>query len=359
MPQGSKAEMTAKPFLKRFNRLPIIIAEAGVNHNGSVELARRLVDAAAAAGADIIKFQTFKAWECTGRYAATAPYQQKLSASDQYQILKNLELDFADFGDLKDYAEQCGLVFLSTPDGQQSLNLLCNIGSTAIKVGSGELTNLPFLNSIGCKKCPVILSTGMGTLGEVQKAIEALADTGAPEIILLHCTTEYPAPAEETNLRAITTMQQAFGLPVGFSDHTTGNEAAIAATALGAIIIEKHLTLDRGMPGPDHAASMEPHEFTAMVKSLRRAAEMMGNGIKCPTRSEAGNMPLVRRGLVAARDLRAGETLTGSKVAIKRPAAGITPELLPQAINRRITRDIAADEPLTWSDLGEVTDLES
>lgn len=355
MPTISKVDM----FLEQFPHRPVIIAEAGVNHNGSVELARKLIAAAAAAKADIIKFQTFKAFECASRFAPTAAYQKVGNAIDQYQLLEGLELPFADFGDLKDYAESLGLVFLSTPDGQLSLDLLCGIGTAAIKIGSGELTNLPFLASIGCKKCPVLLSTGMGTLGEVQKAITTLNDTGATEIILLHCTTEYPAPAAETNLRVLATMQQAFNLQVGFSDHTEGSEAAIAATALGAVVIEKHLTLDRTLPGPDHAASIEPHELTAFVSSLRKTASMMGTGIKRPTASEARNLPLVRRGLVAARDLKVGDVLTGKAVAIKRPATGINPELLPQALHRIIIKDIAADEPLTWQHLGEVGKLES
>jgi N-acetylneuraminate synthase/N,N'-diacetyllegionaminate synthase len=225
-------------------------------------------------------------------------------------------------------------------------------------VASGELTNLPFLASIGSKKFPVILSTGMGTLGEVQKAIETLKDTGADEIILLHCTTEYPAPADETNLRAIANMKQAFGLPVGFSDHTSGNEAAIAATALGAVVIEKHLTLDRSLPGPDHAASMEPREFAAMVAAVRKTATMLGTGIKIASPSERANRALVRRGLVAAVDLKAGQITSGRNLAIKRPATGISPELLPQALNRRLLKDIAADEPLTWQHLGEVVSFE-
>ena len=350
--------MQTNSFLAKFNKYPVIIAEAGVNHNGNVELARRLVDAAADAGADVIKFQTFKAHECSGCFAATAPYQQKTGVSDQFRLLQNLELAFADFGDLKEYAEEKGLVFLSTPDGQLSLNLLCDIGSAAIKVASGELTNLPFLAAIGMKKCPVILSTGMGTLGEVQKAINTLRDSGAPEIILLHCTSEYPASAEDANLLAIATMRQAFGLPVGLSDHTEGCEAAIAATALGAAIIEKHLTLDRHMSGPDHAASMEPHEFAAMVKALRRSAVMLGTGVKQPMPGESANLPLVRRSLVAARDLEPGHILTGKDVAIKRPAGGIAPELLPQALHRRILASLAADEPITWQHLGEVVELE-
>ncbi len=350
--------MQTDSFLAKFNNKPVIIAEAGVNHNGSIELARRLVDAAADVGADVIKFQTFKAHECSGHFAVTAPYQQKTGASDQFKLLESLELDFADVGDLKEYAEEKGLVFLSTPDGQLSLNLLCDIGSAAIKVASGELTNLPFLAAIGMKKCPVILSTGMGTLGEVQKAINTLRESGTPEMMLLHCTSEYPASAEDTNLLGITTLRQAFDLPVGFSDHTEGIEAAIAATAIGATIIEKHLTLDRGMHGPDHAASMEPHEFAAMVKALRRTAAMLGNGVKKPMPGEAANLPLVRRGLVAARDLKPGQTLTGKDIAIKRPAAGIAPELLLQALHRRLLVGLSADEPITWQHLGEVVKIE-
>jgi N-acetylneuraminate synthase/N,N'-diacetyllegionaminate synthase len=258
--------ITAEMFLKKFSHLPLIIAEAGVNHNGSPALAEKLVDAAAEAGADLVKFQTFKAFECAGCYAKTAEYQKNSSAKDQLSLLAQLELPFSFFAELKKRAENLGLGFISTPDGQLSLNLLCELQVMAIKVASGELTNFPYLAQIGSKSRPVILSTGMGTLGETQKAIDTLANSGAGEIILLHCTTEYPAIPQDINLQAIKTLQQAFGLPVGFSDHSIGNEAAVAATALGCQVIEKHLTLDKSMPGPDHAASMNPQELPILSK---------------------------------------------------------------------------------------------
>ena len=334
-------------------RLPFIIAEIGVNHNGSPELAKKLIDVAYKAGVDAVKFQTFKAWECASKFAPTADYQKE-SAENQYKLLENLELDFADFADLKEYAESLGLVFLSTPDGQKSLNFLCDIGVKAIKIASGELTNLPFLNSIAFKKLPVILSTGMGTLGEVEEAINTLKLAGASDIMLMHCTTEYPAPAKDCNLKAIQTMQNAFQLPVGFSDHTQGSEAAIAATTLGAVILEKHITLDKTMEGPDHAASIEPDELKNYVDAIRKTITMLGNGIKVPSESEIKNIPLVRRSLVAAKPIKAGESLTGDKVAIKRPASGIEPKQLINALGRRVLRDLSEDEPITWNDLGEI-----
>ena len=334
-------------------RLPFIIAEIGVNHNGSPELAKKLIDVAYKAGVDAVKFQTFKAWECASKFAPTADYQKE-SAENQYKLLENLELDFADFADLKEYAESLGLVFLSTPDGQKSLDFLCDIGVKAIKIASGELTNLPFLTAIAFKKLPVILSTGMGTLGEVEEAINTLKLAGASDIMLMHCTTEYPAPAEDCNLKAIQTMQNAFQLPVGFSDHTQGSEAAIAATTLGAVILEKHITLDKTMEGPDHAASIEPDELKNYVDAVRKTQTMLGNGIKVPSESEIKNIPLVRRSLVAAKPIKAGESLTGDKVAIKRPASGIEPKQLINALGRRVLRDLSEDEPITWNDLGEI-----
>ena len=354
MQKPTKPEM----FLDKFAHKPVIIAEAGVNHNGDPALAIKLIEAAAAAGADIIKFQTFKACECAGKYADTAQYQKNSAFSNQYQLLKGLELPFDVFSHLKHLSEKLGLTFLSTPDGQMSLDLLCELNTAAIKIGSGELTNLPFLKTVGKKKRPVILSTGMGSLGEIQNAVETLTAAGTDEIILMHCTTEYPAPPESTNLLALKTMRQAFGLPVGFSDHTTGSEAAIAATANGAVIIEKHLTIDRQLPGPDHAASIEPHEFALLVASLRKTAMMMGTGTKQATLCEQQNLKLVRRSLVAARKMQAGEILTADKIAIKRPATGIAPELLPHAANRILLSDLAEDEPVTWAHLGEVMNIE-
>ncbi len=334
-------------------RLPFIIAEIGVNHNGNAETAKKLIDAAYSAGVDAVKFQTFKAWECASKFAPTADYQKEI-AENQYKLLEGLELDFADFADLKEYAESLGLVFLSTPDGQKSLVFLCDIGVKAIKIASGELTNLPFLTSIAFKKLPVILSTGMGTLGEVEEAINTLKLAGASDIMLMHCTTEYPAPAEDCNLKAIQTMQNAFNLPVGFSDHTLGSEAAIAAATLGAVIFEKHITLDKTMEGPDHAASIEPDELKTYVEAIRKSITMLGNGIKIPSKSELKNIPLVRRSLVAAKPIKAGEILTGDKIAIKRPAKGIEPKQLINALGRPVLKDLSEDEPITWNDLGEI-----
>jgi N-acetylneuraminate synthase len=334
-------------------RLPFIIAEIGVNHNGNAETAKKLIDAAYSAGVDAVKFQTFKAWECASKFAPTADYQKEI-AENQYKLLEGLELDFADFADLKEYAESLGLVFLSTPDGQKSLVFLCDIGVKAIKIASGELTNLPFLTAIAFKKLPVILSTGMGTLGEVEEAINTLKLAGASDIMLMHCTTEYPAPAEDCNLKAIQTMQNAFNLPVGFSDHTLGSEAAIAAATLGAVIFEKHITLDKTMEGPDHAASIEPDELKTYVEAIRKSITMLGNGIKIPSKSELKNIPLVRRSLVAAKPIKAGEILTGDKIAIKRPAKGIEPKQLINALGRPVLKDLSEDEPITWNDLGEI-----
>lgn len=334
-------------------RLPFIIAEIGVNHNGSAELAKKLIDAAYNARVDAVKFQTFKAWECASKYAPIAEYQ-KGTAENQYKLLENLELDFADVADLKEYAESLGLVFLSTPDGQTSLDFLCDIGVKALKVASGELTNLPFLTAIAFKKLPVILSTGMGTLGEVEEAITTLKLAGLQDIMLMHCTTEYPAPAEECNLKAIQTMQKAFHLPVGFSDHTIGSEAAIAAATLGAVIFEKHITLDKSMEGPDHVASIEPKELKSYVEAIRKTITMLGNGIKVPSKSELKNIPLVRRSLVAAKPIKAGESLTGEKIAIKRPTNGIEPKQLVNVLGRRVLKNLAEDEPITWNDLGEI-----
>lgn len=339
-------------FLDRFTHKPIIIAEAGVNHNGKAELAFELVRIAANAGADLVKFQTFKAYECASAFSICAQYQK--NSGSQLDLLRELELDFDTFARLKSYAQKLKIDFISTPDGSESLDFLCKIGVDAIKVSSGELNNLPFLTDIGVKKLPVILSTGMGTIGEVQKAIHCLQSAGCPDLMLLHCTSEYPAPPEQINLKAIKTLDCAFGLPVGLSDHSKGVEAAIAATAMGAQIIEKHITPDSSLPGPDHAASMNPQEFTQLVKSVRKTALMLGSPIKGTEPCESKNKPLVRRGLVAAKAIRAGSMLTAELVAIKRPASGIAPELFEQAFNRKIIKDLAADEPISWNHLGEV-----
>lgn len=326
---------------------PAIIAEIGVNHNGSAEIAKKLVKAASDCGADAVKLQTFKAFECAGTYSEPALYQ-KGECENQLELLKSLELSFPDTADLKEYAESLGLTFLSTPDGIMSLDFLCDIGTKIIKVASGELTNIPFLYAIGNKKRPVILSTGMGTLEEIEKAVTALRDSGAPEIVLLHCTTEYPAPADEANLLAITTIKNTFNLHTGFSDHTLGNEAAVAALALGARVFEKHITLDKNMTGPDHNASLDPKEFKSYVDAIRKTSLMLGDGIKKPTKSELLNIPYVRRSIVASKNLKAGEILTGKSVEIKRPATGIQPSDLQKVFGKKLKVDVSQDEPITW-----------
>jgi len=345
-------------FLDKFTRKPLIIAEAGVNHNGSPELAHRLIEAAAAAGADAIKFQTFKAEECAGRFADTAEYQKNCAVDDQFMLLKGLELPFSEFAELKRHAEELGMLFLSTPDGTASLDLLCSLDVAVIKTGSGEVTNLPFLKDIAARRRPVILSTGMSSLGEVQRALAELGEGGASDIMLLHCTSEYPTPPADCSLNCIPLLKQAFSLPVGFSDHTDGHEAAIAATALGALIIEKHLTLDRNMAGPDHSASLDPQQFAEMVTAVRKAQTMLGSGHKEAAPGEKANRELVRRSLVAAVDIEAGETLRVENALIKRPAGGIAPEMLQQAVNRRVCKSLRADEPITWQHLGEVVKVE-
>lgn len=335
---------------KIFKREPIIIAEIGVNHNGHMHLAKKLVKMAIEAGADAIKVQTFKAYECASKFAETAEYQKK-EAKTQLELLECLELSYPHTADLKDYAESFGLVFISTPDGQESLDFICDIGTKVIKVASGELTNLPFLYQIGSKRRPVILSTGMGTMEEVEAAVNALKDAGAPEIAIMHCTTSYPAPAEEANLRAICTLKERLGLQVGYSDHTLGCEASVAALALGATIFEKHITLDKNLNGPDHSASMEPEEFTAYVKALRTTTKMLGDGIKAPTSSELKNMPLVRRSLMAKKDLKVGHELSGLDIAIKRPATGIAPQELQNVFGKKLKCDLQEDQPIKWEHL--------
>jgi N-acetylneuraminate synthase len=341
-------------FLSQFKNKPVIIAEIGVNHNGCFNLARQMIEAAAQAGADLVKMQTFTADECASRFSPKADYQQLQAAKNQFELLKQLELPLEKFAELKAYAEQLGLTFLSTPDGSKSLQCLLDLKPAAIKVASGEITNLPFLQQIAASGLPVIISTGMSTIGETEKAIDCLQSNGCPELMLLHCTSQYPAPAPDINLKAMQTMQQAFNLPVGFSDHSMGYEAAIAATALGAQIIEKHFTLDRSLTGPDHAASLEPEELKALVTSLRKTATMLGNGLKVPATCEAGNRQTVRRSLVAARQISAGETLKPAMLTCKRPGTGIAPEMLAYVVNRLVLTDISIDTPISWNQLGPI-----
>jgi N-acetylneuraminate synthase/N,N'-diacetyllegionaminate synthase len=330
-----------------------IIAEAGVNHNGDVELAKRLVDVAVTSGADAIKFQTFKAEECTTAAAKKAQYQQENTGGEenQFDMIKKLELSYEAFEEIKSYCDSQKIEFISTPDGLQSLEYLMKLQVDRIKIGSTEVTNYPFLKAIAEKQKPIILSTGMSTLGEVETAIEHLLKTGNHQIMLMHCTTDYPTQIEDVNLRAMVTMREAFKVPVGLSDHTLTNEAAIAAVALGAVVIEKHITLDKTLEGPDHKASMEPREFKKYVEAIRSTEKLLGNGVKQPTSRERIMMAEVRRSMVAAKDLPKGTKLQEHMLTFKRPGWGIAPKFLDVVIGSTTKNDIAKDELIQWQDI--------
>lgn len=325
-----------------------IIAEAGVNHNGDLKLAERLVDAAATAGADRVKFQTFVASNLTSVHASKADYQLRTTdaSESQFQMLQRLELTREAHIALIHRCSVRGIGFLSTPFDQSSLNLLLELGIDAIKIPSGEITNLPALRRIGGLGLPVLMSTGMATLGEIEAALFVLESAGTPRtsITVLQCTTEYPTPMAEVNLRAMHTIREAFGVAVGYSDHTAGIEVAIAAAALGASVIEKHFTLDRNLPGPDHKASLEPGELHAMVNAIRNIEAAMGDGIKRPGPSEQRNMTVARKSLVASRLIRAGDPFTAENISVKRPGHGLSPMRWDEFIGRRATRDFAPDE---------------
>jgi len=331
----------------------LIIAEAGVNHNGSIDLAVQLIDAAKASGADAVKFQTFRADRIATRSAEKANYQQRQAADgeSQFEMLQRLELDAAAHRRLFDYCRKTAIQFLSSPFDIQSIDLLDTLEVPLLKMPSGEITNLPFLERIAAKGRPVILSTGMSTLGEVEEAVQVLRAGGVSEITLLHCVTEYPAPYAEINLRAMQTLKSAFGLPVGYSDHTPGIEIAIAAVALGAEVIEKHFTLDRSLPGPDHSASLEPKEFKQMVAAIRNVESALGDGIKKPALCELPNIPVARKSVVAARALRAGQKLAAADLDIKRPGTGLSPKLLTALVGRTLRTNIEPDELILWDHL--------
>lgn len=330
-----------------------IIAEAGVNHNGSLQFAKKLVDMAKQCGADAVKFQTFKAEESTGIRADKAEYQKKnnVGKESQFDMIKKLELPFEDFIVLKQYCEEVKIDFISTPDGEQSLKCLIDLNVSKIKVGSTEVTNYPFLKKIAQSKKKIILSTGMSTLGEVEKAVDILLENGADAVELMHCTTDYPTNVEDVNLKAMLTLKNAFQLQVGYSDHTLGFEAAVAAVTMGAVTIEKHITLDREMKGPDHKASMPPAEFTEYVEHIRNTEKLLGNGRKKPTAKERTIMQQVRRSILATRDLKAGTILTEKDICIKRPGTGIAPEFMSFLPGRELKRDIEKEEPITWQDV--------
>jgi N,N'-diacetyllegionaminate synthase len=326
------------------NRPCFIIAEAGVNHNGDVRRAMELIDAASQAGADAVKFQTFAADRLATRDAPKAEYQKQTTdaVESQYEMLRRLELSPSAHRELMDHCRKQGILFLSTPFDEQSADLLEELGIAAYKVSSGEITNLTFLAHLARKNRPLIISTGMAYLSEVESAVLAVQDAGNHEFVLLHCVSSYPANPADANLRAMQSMRSTFNVPVGYSDHTSGIEVALAAVALGACVIEKHVTLDRTLPGPDHQASLEPNEFARMVKGIRIIEAALGSGRKEPAFSEANTAAVARKSLVAARDIAAGTELTEEMIAIMRPGTGLPPAMRQQLLGRVARTDIPA-----------------
>jgi N,N'-diacetyllegionaminate synthase len=332
--------------------IPLVIAEAGVNHNGDLGRAREMVAAAAEAGADIVKFQAFCAEELVTRDAKTAAYQAaNAGLQDQVSLLSELELSRDEFEILADDCKRHRIGFLVTAFDIDMVEALIRMGMDRIKVASGELTNTPALERFAAFRLPVLLSTGMATMDEVGGAVATLKEAGAKSITLLHCTSLYPAPPEALNLRSMTTMAKRFNLPVGYSDHSLGDHAAVAAVALGATVIEKHVTLDRTLPGPDHKASIEPDELVTMIRKLRDTAAMLGDGEKKPAPGEIETAALVRRSWHAARDIPVGTVLVASDLVLKRPASGLAPNACPAG--RRLDVPLRADEPIRLDHLSE------
>ncbi len=326
----------------------LIIAEAGVNHNGDLDLAKRLVDAAADAGADLVKFQTYCADRLVTRQARKANYQgeAKVNSETQLQMLSRLELSASMHEELTAHCASRNIGFFSTAFDIESVDFLMTLGINHFKIPSGEITNLPYLRHIGQFRKHVIVSTGMATLGDIEAAIEVLEKAGTPRslITILHCTTEYPTPMEEVNLLAMKSIQAAFGVAIGYSDHTAGIEVSIAAAALGATVIEKHFTLDKNLPGPDHKASLEPDELKAMVLAIRNIGLALGDGIKRLTPSEALNKPVARKSLVAKKAIKAGEVLSVDNITTKRPGTGVSPMNWDVAIGSKASKDFDTDE---------------
>jgi len=337
--------------LARANDRLFIIAEAGVNHNGDVDTALRLVDAAIDSGCDAIKFQTWITEKvyCTTRSVKPEYQARATNASEsEFDTIKRLELSFADFRRIKEYCDARGILFFSTPDESDSAEFLLDLGVDLMKTASQDVTNLPFLRQLSAMGLPIIFSTGACTLAELAEAVEAVS-SATREVIILHCVSSYPAPFEQMNLTTIPNLAATFGFPVGFSDHTEGVEAACAAVALGARIFEKHLTLDRGMPGPDHQASLEPAPMKAYCEALRNVQRALGDGVKRIMSCEMDARKAFRRFLVSARDLPAGSELSAADVVFKKVVDGIAPKHLDMLIGKRLVRDVAADTPLNWT----------
>lgn len=335
----------------------LIIAEAGVNHNGNIDLAKKLIDAAADAGADYVKFQTFKAEKLVSKQAEKAVYQQQNMQGDQntsqFDMLKKLELSEADHHTLIAYCNRRNIRFLSTAFDEESIDLLEKNRIDLYKIPSGEITNLPYLQKIASLHKPVIISTGMCTMQEIKEAVQVMTDggTGKAEITVLHCNTEYPTPFADVNLKAMLTIQQELNVAVGYSDHTTGIEVPIAAVALGATVIEKHFTLDREMDGPDHKASLEPHELKAMVQAIRNIELALGSSIKIPSASELKNKTIARKSIHLKTALTAGHVLSARDLEMKRPGDGISPMRMNEVIGKKIKTDLPQEYKLSVNDI--------
>jgi N-acetylneuraminate synthase len=347
-------DFVSKQFEFEDNDPVVVIAEIGVNHNGSVDIALRLIDSAVEAGVDIVKFQVFEAEREISRFAELAPYQKETAphAANQVELCKPLELSHEALHDIWHHCARRNVGFLCSAFDIGSIDFLVDeLGVKSLKIASGEITNIPLLEHVARRQIGVILSTGASTLQEVDTAVSLLKRVGTPELVLLHCVSQYPAPISELNLRAIATLKESFDLPVGFSDHSQGIEASIASAALGAVVIEKHFTLDRNMEGPDHRASAEPEEMREIVVSLRVVKPSLGDGEKRPMPCEQANIALIRRGLVANGPLRRGQRLERQMLEVKRPAIGIAPRDLEKIVGRTVRCDLEHDEPVTWDNL--------
>lgn len=334
----------------------IVIAEAGVNHNGDIEMAKQLIEAAALAGADYVKFQTFKAEKLVSKSAKKADYQINNTGdadSSQLEMLRKLEIKEADYPILIEHCKKNNIKFLSSPFDEESVDFLLNIGITLFKIPSGEITNYPYLKKIGKLNKEVILSTGMCDMNDIRAAIDLLISAGASKknISVLHCNTEYPTPMKDVNLSAMLTIQKEFGINIGYSDHTIGIEIPIAAVALGATIIEKHFTINKSLPGPDHKASLEPNELKSMVNAIRNIEVAIGDGVKKPSDSEKKNIDIARKSIHFSRALKKGDVIKEEDVVMKRPGNGISPMEMDKVLGKVLLNDVFEDTMLKWEDI--------
>jgi N,N'-diacetyllegionaminate synthase len=323
-----------------------IIAEAGVNHNGNIELAKKMIDAASEAGADAVKFQSFKAEKLATKYASKANYQMNTTGcqESQFDMLKKLELDYDNHRVLIEYCKSKNLMFLSSPFDLESIDLLNSLGMEIFKIPSGEVENTPYLKKIASLNKKIILSTGMCNLSDIEFALDTLRSNGATDISILHCNTEYPTPMRDVNLKAMNTIKEAFKVEVGYSDHTNGIEVSIAAVAMGATILEKHFTLDKNMSGPDHKASLNTEELKKLVNSIRNIEQALGDGIKKPSVSESKNSVIARKSIIASKNIKLGEVFTEDNLTVKRPGCGISPKVWEEVLGKKAKQDYIEDE---------------